>query len=137
MLTGNHVVLYQLFERERNFKASLTTTQCKVTEPERCLPQLKCPICFFWVLFHYIMCVISRMIRLYVFSSFISWNLLYVFSQTDLAHHHPYTIALRNFGNKPPTDKENGNGLWFVVHCWNDIPLLCSEVFFLNASNPF
>ncbi|MCD7458064.1 hypothetical protein HAX54_037085 [Datura stramonium] len=28
-------------------------------------------------------------------------------SKTDLAHHHPYTIALRNFGNKP-LDKENG-----------------------------
>ncbi|XP_055825977.1 structural maintenance of chromosomes flexible hinge domain-containing protein GMI1 [Solanum dulcamara] len=27
-------------------------------------------------------------------------------SKTDLAHHHPCTIALRNFGNKP-SDKEN------------------------------
>ncbi|PHT87513.1 hypothetical protein T459_09619 [Capsicum annuum] len=27
-------------------------------------------------------------------------------SKTDLAHHHPFTIALRNFGNKP-LDKEN------------------------------
>ncbi|PHT53341.1 hypothetical protein CQW23_07803 [Capsicum baccatum] len=27
-------------------------------------------------------------------------------SKTDLAHHHPFTIALRNFGNKP-SDKEN------------------------------
>nr|XP_025885711.1 structural maintenance of chromosomes flexible hinge domain-containing protein GMI1 isoform X7 [Solanum lycopersicum] len=27
-------------------------------------------------------------------------------SKTDLAHHHPFTIALRNFGNKP-SNKEN------------------------------
>ncbi|KAK4350967.1 hypothetical protein RND71_030280 [Anisodus tanguticus] len=27
-------------------------------------------------------------------------------SKTDLAHHHPYTIALRNFGNKP-LEKDN------------------------------
>lgn len=32
---------------------------------------------------------------------------LYYYLQTDLAHHNPFTIALRNFGNKP-SEQEKG-----------------------------
>lgn len=38
---------------------------------------------------------------------------MHYFQQTDLAHHNPFTKALKDFGNKPP-EKGRGNVSLYV-----------------------